>query len=431
MNRRNIVLEILDVHPFYNEKKELNIKGLKVRILEIDPSLIIISICFSETLDLRFALEVEGIFPNLRLQQDLTMLTEGKQIDLDSTQRNLLYTVAKDENIEKMVIIHGPEGSGKTILAMEVVKMKLSHYLRKYGLKAKDGPKVIQLIVCGFYAGDERVPILMRQLREESNDIKDFCTISYMPIPMENIETTCPKSFQEKLEEFSREQEKQYPLKIFMTDELFPDFPTSQWKYFKGASGAKTDFVLALRHAFHDYPLLSRLQKWTKRLSSYEEIMKEQGVAVDVEKIVCRLRMSYRCTKEVIALVYYLLMHAPSENRLYETKSFIHSEGAFSGEKPLWLEVPDVEVFIKFSNSYDGFKNVTDAMVLYTPNYDSYIIHALRRHCLEKSWRLCASNSVMGAEASTVIIFDMMDIKFEALSRAVHTLIFVTTPSTK
>ena len=428
MIRRNIILKTLDVDPFYNEQNKLNMEGLKVQILEIDPSLIILSICFSETLDLRFALEVEGIFPKLRLQQDIFMLTEGKQIKLDSTQSNLLKTVA--ENVQKMVIIHGPEGSGKTILAMEVVKMKLSHYLRKYNLKARDGPRAIQLVVCGFYAGEERVPLLMRQLQKESNDIKDFCTIYFMPIPMEEMEINCPKSFQEMLEGFLSKQEKQYPLTIFMTDELFPKFTTSQWKYFRGL-GRKTDFVLALRHAFHDYPLFGMVHKLTTKWKNPEEIMQEQGVSVDEEKIVCRLRQSYRCSKEVIALVYHLLIHAPLSCKLYETKSFIHSEGIFNGEKPLWLEVPDVKDFIKFSNIDNRFKNVTDVIVLYSPNYDIYTIHSLRRHCLDKNWRLYPANSVMGSEASTVIIFDMLDIKFEALSRAVHNLIFVTTPSTK
>ena len=111
MKKRNLKFEILDIDQFYNEAKQLDQKGLKVKILEIKPSMVVISICFSETLDLRFVLEVEAIFPELRLRQDLSLVTHGKQIELDPTQRELLYTVAEPENIEKMTLV--PKGPAK------------------------------------------------------------------------------------------------------------------------------------------------------------------------------------------------------------------------------------------------------------------------------------------------------------------------------
>ena len=183
MKERNIKLKVLDVDHFYDEMNRLDQKGLKVRILEIKPSVLVISICFSEKLDLRFALEVEAIFPELRLKQDLTMVTHGKQIELDETQRKLLYTVSDLNNIEKMTVVFGPEGSGKTILSVEVLKMKLSHYIRKLKLSANDGKSKIKVFVCGCYNGQNRVVVLLKQLMEETKDISQFCDLQLKALP--------------------------------------------------------------------------------------------------------------------------------------------------------------------------------------------------------------------------------------------------------
>ena len=84
MEKRSIKMVFVDVNEFYNEKDELNTEKLKIRVKRINPSLVLISICFSETLDLRFALELDGIFPELRLKRDLQLVTKGKQIKLDT-----------------------------------------------------------------------------------------------------------------------------------------------------------------------------------------------------------------------------------------------------------------------------------------------------------------------------------------------------------
>ena len=108
-----IKIELLNLDEYYNDKKELNRQALKTKIICISPSILLISVCYSEKLDLRFVLEMEGIFPGLKLQGDLRLATNGKLIELDPVQIELLYTVADEKNIQKVTIIHGPEGSGQ------------------------------------------------------------------------------------------------------------------------------------------------------------------------------------------------------------------------------------------------------------------------------------------------------------------------------
>ena len=51
--------------------------------------------------------------------------------------------------------------------------------------------------------------------------------------------------------------------------------------------------------------------------------------------------------------------------------------------------------------------------------------------CFINDWRFCPVNEVMGSEAQIVILYDLKEVHFEALSRAVHQLIIVTTPKTE
>ena len=416
----------VDVNEFYDEKDELNTEKLKIRVKIINPSLVLISICFSETLDLRFALELDGIFPEMRLKRDLQLVTKGKQIMLDPTQIDLLYTMADPCNIEKTTILHGPEGSGKTLLAVEVLKMKLIHYMKKTKLPSNEAKKKIRVIVCGSYTGEDRVPLLLKQLIEETKDIEDFCTIEFKPLA--ELKMKNPDSFQKRLNQVLGLENKQFVQSLVMMDELYPGFATERWKEFKGLPN--TDFVFALRHAFNDGVCLTWMQSLFQKEKDFQDIMEQQGVDVRENTVFCHLRKSFRCTQELLSLTYYMLMHSPHEEELYKQKSFVHLPQSLSGDglKPLWLEVPSLDAFIHYSDNNDRLKLETNVLIIYDQAFiDGELIYTLRGYAAKRNWRVCSSTSVMGSEASTVIIFNMKTIHFEAISRAVLQLIFVTT----
>ena len=258
-------IKLLNVDKYYDDKNKLNITALRIKILEISPSIVLISICFSESLDLRFALEREGIYPHLRLKGDLRLTTNGKQIQLDEVQVKLLDTMADEKNVEKTTVLHGPEGSGKTLLALEVAKMKLSHYLKKEKLKGADGKNSLQLIICGSYVGEDRVPFLLKQLKEEIKDMQDFCSIEFKPVA--NLPMSTPKKFAKSIEKLLDLGNQKVHHTIVLMDELFPGFETSQWSEFKGIE--KVDFVLALRHAFNDGLCLGWRQMFKRKETEF------------------------------------------------------------------------------------------------------------------------------------------------------------------
>ena len=414
-----------DTFENLEEKESLKVDELKfmAKVNDVKPGIITICVCHSHLSQIQFILDESAIVRGQKLERHLQLATRGRCIELDETQTQLLTTVAKPGNICKTTIIHGPEGSGKTFLALEVLKMKLFHQMRKlnlYGVKASN-QKLIKVIICGSYSGMDRVPALLKQLHEEADDIREFCDVELKPV--NDLEMRSPKEFQKKIKQTLGLGGKQT---IVMMDELFPGFTTEEWKDFKGFE--KTDFVLALRHAFNDGKCHGVFKKIFTKKKEFHSVMEEEGILEEEGIIVCHLRKSYRCTQKLITLAYYLLVHSPPADKLYETKSFIHLPNTVQeGETPVWLDVASVETFIEYSNNHPELKDDKDVLVIFDPNYDGHVIQTLRGHCIGRGWKSRPSSEVMGSEASIVIIYDLPMVHFESVSRAVNNLIFVTT----
>ena len=361
--------------------------------------------------------------PNLKLlgrQPDLRLTTNGKQIILDPVQVKLMYTMTDQKNIEKTTVLCGPEGSGKTIFALEIAKRKLIHYMKKLQLSATEAKEKLRVIICVSYTGEDRVPLLLKQLKAEANDIEFFCKVDLKPV--HDLEMKSPALLGNKLKDILDLESKTFVHTIVMMDELYPGFTTNKWQDFQSIKNV--DFVLALRHAFND-GLLEK--EFNVDVKDFLDEMEKEGVYPHKNTVFCHLRQSYRCSQELLELTYYMLIHSPPEEQLYKQKSFFHLPESISGKKPLWLEVHSVESFIDYTNVNQDMKDLKDVMVVYEPDSIKDDIQILRGHCLGRKWKICPSTSVMGSEAKIVIIYDMKTIHFEALSRAVFQLIFVTT----
>ena len=415
LEERKLKFVILDVDEMYNQDNELNNKVLKARILKINPSLIVISICFSEILDLRFVLEMEAIFPNARLERDLTMVTKGQQIHLDPAQRELLFTLSDPLQVDKCVIVTGPEGSGKSILAVEATKIKFSHYLKKYGLKANEGKGKIRILICGAYQGNDRVSVLLQALQEQLKECQEFCTLQTRSTTLNvtSFEDFLSKVQDEILVQTSDAEE--YLHSIVLLDELLPQFCLEEWT--TGLSFENTDFVIAFRHSFCN----------TRYARCCAEMRSDDAVEIKEDKVICQLKKRFRCSNEITSLIFYLLVHSPKVHHP-EYKSFVHSLDSFdSGKNPAWLELENVEHFIEFTNTDQDFIALEkDVMVIYDPNDGPFSLQPLKTHCKARNWQCYPYTDIVGSEADTVIIYDLKDFHFEAFSRAINHLVIVT-----
>ena len=296
-------MEILNIFKFIQKgpvgtkRNQIQEKEFVAKVREIAPNIIAICICYSHLSQVHLMLEKAGILAKERLERDFQMVTKGRSITLDPTQSKLLYRIAEPENITKTTIIHGPEGSGKSLLALEVVKMKLSHYLMEHdltGMKIRKQTKV-RVLLCGTYQGEDRVPHLLRQLLSDSKDISDRCDLQVQPI--KDLKMSTPKEFCKSLKKILADTSQTYSMTIVMMDELFPGFTTDKWKDLQGIDGV--DFVLALRHAFNDGLCLGWHRKIWKKEKVYQDVMDQQGVHQVQGTIFCHLRMSFRCTEDV------------------------------------------------------------------------------------------------------------------------------------
>ena len=176
---RGIRFDFLNVTEFYRDWKsrEIDVEALEKSIRQIDPRIVILVICFSRTLDLKFMLEGKEIFAELRIQTDLNLISKGRILTLNETQKKFISMLA--QNIEtKIVRIEGRVGSGKTMLGIQAIKMKLSHYIRKYGFSIEEAKQILQVII---WISSSSGRALMRQLTEEfKEDFSKCSTVKFL-----------------------------------------------------------------------------------------------------------------------------------------------------------------------------------------------------------------------------------------------------------
>ena len=179
MEKRNIKREFLAVPDYYinEDKKEIDEDKFIKDIETINATMVAMVICYSQLLDLKFLLESKGIFSETRMNRDICLQSRGQILTMSGTQKKFLQTMAQPENIEKDVLIEGQVGSGKTLMGLEVVKMKVAHYMRKYGLSAEEGKENIRVVMT-FEGHPDQCKFLKDELKLElAEDIGKQSTI--------------------------------------------------------------------------------------------------------------------------------------------------------------------------------------------------------------------------------------------------------------
>ena len=90
----------------------------------LSPTVLAIAWCFSVNDDLAMALRARGYFSKMLANHDLRMITGNPGAKLSEEQAELLKDALDDERERFMVT--GPKGSGKTVLAAEIAKIKFA-----------------------------------------------------------------------------------------------------------------------------------------------------------------------------------------------------------------------------------------------------------------------------------------------------------------
>ena len=104
-------------------------------------------ICYSQILELKFLLEGAGLFAEMRMNRELNILSNGQILTMNDVQKEFIQTMAHEDHVEKDVIVTGPVGSGKTLLGLEAINIKKSHYKKKHGITSSDCKNKVRIII--------------------------------------------------------------------------------------------------------------------------------------------------------------------------------------------------------------------------------------------------------------------------------------------
>ena len=113
--KRKINFEFLNTPDFLDEKtREIDEDQLVSQIRSINPQMTVMVICYSQYLELKSILEKHGLFAEMRMNRDLSIVSNGQILTMNQIQKDFIHAITKKENVEKDVVVTGPVGSGKT-----------------------------------------------------------------------------------------------------------------------------------------------------------------------------------------------------------------------------------------------------------------------------------------------------------------------------
>lgn len=383
--RRHIKFEFMDVGKFLDQKTGQDIRSEEflAELRRINAQMIIIVICFSQILDFKRFLESSGLLSGIKLNMELRIQSNGQILTLNKIQRKFIQTVA--QNIEKKIVhIEGKVGSGKTLLGIETVKMKLNHYFRKYHLSINDLAKKLKVILL---ADDMHAKLLMDQLRTQlSQDVDHLCELQY------GESKAITKGVLKSL--VLTRNHPDFKHTIVMIDECFLDnFENYFWEI------DNIDFIHCVRY--------------NQIGQRFNEVMED--VYIFESTIFCQLFQCQRSSQEILNLADYIHKHSAFSFPMKK----IQLENSFQGKPPEWIDISSTKEFIKYA--HQNLQNAPDVMVIHEERNKK-----LEDFCQVMLWKYCYLGEVTGFEASTVIIYDLEKFHYEVFTRAKHELIIVT-----
>ena len=382
---RNIKFEFMDVGKFLDKEKGQDIRSEEffAELRRFNAQMIIIVICFSQILDFKRLLDSSGLLSEIKLNMELKVQSNGQILTLNKIQMKFIQTVA--QNIEKKIVhIEGKVGSGKTLLGIEIVKMKLNHYFRKYNLSVNDLEKKLKVIIL---ADDMHAKLLMDQLRTQlSKDVDHLCELQYCE--SKAITEGVLKSL------VLTRNHQDFKHTIVMIDECFFDnFKNYSWEI------NNIDFIHCVRY--------------NQIGQRFNEVMED--VYIFESTIFCQLFQCQRSSQEILNLADYIHKHSAFSFPMKK----IQLEDSFSGSQPKWIDIPSTKEFIKYAN--ENLQEAKDVMVIHEERNKK-----IEEFCQVMHWKYCYFGEVTGFEASTVIIYDHEQFHYEVFTRAKHELIIVT-----
>ena len=427
MEEKNMKLDVVDVgkHNNFldevnggNENMKIDSEKLISTIRQFEPTIIILAFCWSRLSELNDVLRAAGVYPEMILNQDLVTITKGRALSLDPTQRKIIQKVAHEN--PKNVFLWGQAGTGKTVLAAQVINMKVSHYTKllcqKYTME--ECKTKIKVIVCTYSTTflpltedlqDNHFISLRSRASCSFYALGEFCQdfgIEWEP--------KSPISMINNIIERLGQIETPFEKTLLMIDEVSPGYQTNyDWSTLV-QDADNLDLVISLRpeQTNNDPNLIQN--------SFFVSPPNNDGtLCFNVQK-------RYRCGAEIVLFLLFYTKHT-SDMGLLSGNNDIEPliEKLPEATLPVWItknkELSEISVLEHIQK-----KLLPDHSVVVTVE-DGSINMETARWCERNGWQYFTDWHMIGYEASVVIALDFESFDLECFGRARNQLFLVTT----
>ena len=388
ITQNHVLMEVADIGQ-QNESYEIE------KIRDFCPTVIVLAFCWSEKSELNDILRSAGIYTAMVLREERAQITESRHVELDEGQKDFIRTIA--EKKPRNIFLWGSTGTGKTLLLIEALLMKISQYRRE--------GRQLDIIVTAFWSSQ----VLIKNFRENylsSLAMQDNVTIVDFQVlcQKQDVEYNYRRP-QSTLASLLPRLAASPPLTLLLVDETFAG--EGDWASFQPCKNL--DFMIALA-------------PWDRISDTVHQVTPPADQQLILSR---RLLTPHRNCHQIRQFNLFILHH---HNKL-SLEEDVAAPLLPPGRLPLWVqkteEESDVSVLEMLKEEYTNSLSVT---VIYMLS-ESY--KEVEVWCQEKGWRYVKEANMNGSEDECVVLLgDGIIGILESISRGRNMLVVVTTRGT-
>ncbi len=141
-------------------------------ILKHQPTMLLLAFCYTSQSILNDTLRSQGIYSLLIMQKERETFTHSRCIFLDDAQKSALLRIAQTR--PQLVMLLGNFGTGKTVLLMEALRIKISQY--------QEARKKVKVIVTSDSKQKALIEFLKNNYELENVDIEFYECLKDIPV---------------------------------------------------------------------------------------------------------------------------------------------------------------------------------------------------------------------------------------------------------
>ena len=161
---KKITMDVEDV----GRHDDLGQLGEAVR--QFRPTVLVLAFCWSKESQLNDVLRAAGIYTAMTLREERAQITESRLVELDQGQEDVVRKIADQKS--RNIFLWGSSGTGKTLMLVEALLMKISQY-RREGRRVK-------VIVSSFLAYSDEDSLMVDFKQRYLTSLVDKENVSFV-----------------------------------------------------------------------------------------------------------------------------------------------------------------------------------------------------------------------------------------------------------